>query len=313
MSAYIPVVTPLINSIGNTIGVTPTALFPVEIDAGSVLSSSAFLFSTQNPGFTTDLVIPANIIQDVVSATLVVERISLLSNAVVTTVDYGDPLDVTTGLKYRTQVTIKPDRPLLGNTNYTTLLSTAITPTTVFDAELTVGVGTGVLLTKGPYAGIAADIYVVTITTTGAAGAAAYTWTRVSDGFTSQILTSKERYCDIDQGVKIKFSTGSFVSGNTYRVRVRPADGLNDYFTWEFSTGATNYVPPVNPSESPLDLPLIGNNPGVFTPTFFVTGITPGNAKSNIPLKRKASLAIGQPPNSDGDHDWRDRDRKSVV
>src|ERR1019366_8895968 len=99
----------------------------------------------------------------------------------------------------------------------------------------------------------------------------------------------------------------SFVSGNTYRVRVRPADGLNDYFTWEFSTGATNYVPPVNPSESPLDLPLIGNNPGVFTPTFFVTGITPGNAKSNIPLKRKASLAIGQPPNSDGDHDWRDR------
>lgn len=305
MSNYIPVVTPLINSIGNTTGVTPSALFPVEIDVGSISCTTAFLFSTADPGFTTDLVIPPSIIQDVVSATIVVERISLLSNAVVTTPDYGG---VDAGQLYRSLITIKPDRPLLGNTNYTALLTTGITPVTVYDAQHTVGTGTGLVLTKGVYTGLSTDLYAITIVANGSAGVATYTWTRVSDAFTSQVLTAKERYCDIDQGVKIKFGTGQFVSGDTYTVAVTPADFLNEYYNWTFSTGNTNYVVPVdNPSETSLDLPLIGNNPGVYAPTFYVTSITPTNATSCIPLRMKASLGIGQVPSPHGDTTWRDR------
>ncbi len=289
MALLIPVVTPATSSTGIEIGISPTAIFSESIDEGSILPTTCFLAAVKHGTSTSDLLIPPNSIQNVITASVVAERWHLTLDQSVTTADYGSLVDVNKGKKYRTKITINPDKPLDINTNYLVILSKDLTKTTVFDAELTVGSGTGVIATKGVFKALVDDTYTITITNTGVNNSARFTWTRESDAFTSNTLDAKDRFVEIDQGVKVKFGEGSFVAGNTYRIRTIVANPLNDFFAWIFSTGATNFeLPEDENSDALINLPatgseFLGSIPLATNPNFYVTKITPSTGQSLVP------------------------------
>lgn len=290
MAILTPVVTPANGTTGVEIGVSPTAIFSQAIEPGSVTAGSCFLVATQYDSTTSEFIIPPATIQNIVDAEVTSQRWHLTNDEEVSTVDYGA---ASKGLLYRTKITVNPLKPLDKNTNYALILSKDISTLTVYDPEILAQTGTGILLSKGIYTGIIDDEYTITITNTGVNNSAKYTWTRSSDNFTSSVLDAKERYIEIDQGVKVKFVSGQFAAGDVYRIRVSVANYLNDFFSWGFATANADYeVPNDKNSNSVVNLPATG---GGFdgssvsaNPDFYVVSVTPDTAASQVPLGSKA-------------------------
>jgi len=292
MANLIPIVTPTNGSQGNETEISPYAIFPESIDVGSITNSSCFLVSIRREDVSSTAVLfPPNSFKDFIISEVSAERLDLHSNSTVTTHDYGLSSDLTRGKKYRTKITINPDKPLDANSNYAIILSKDLTKTTVFDAEVTSGSSPGVLETRGVYSKTTPDTYLITVTNSGTPGLAKYTWTRSSDSFTSTVQTTKERFIEIDSGVKIKFE-GNFNAGTIYRIRVYPADHLNDYFSWTMSTGSQTYeIPKDDRSDALLNIPT--NDPSSTAPTFFAVKITPEFGTSYLYVPRHSTLTIG--------------------
>jgi hypothetical protein len=293
MANLVPVVTPANNAQGVAIGTEPTAVFGQSMEAGSLTSASCFLVEipTHSDTDLNDYLANAAL-GNIVPAEVVVERLNLLDDNAYTALDFGTDGD--SGEKYRSRVTINPDALLKPNTTYAALLSKDISLITVYDPEPNGGnSGTGVMLSEGLFEGLTSDTYTVTITATGTQSNAKYMWTRTSDAYVSNVIDAKDRFIDIDQGLKIKFTDGSYTIGDSFIVRVVPADKQVDIYSWTFSTGPESYQTPDDENSGDLlNIPVSGGSSSS-SDSLYVTSIDPANASTLLKIPRKASVTVG--------------------
>jgi len=293
MSNLVPIVTPANNALGITIGFHPTAIFEQSMEAGTISAGSCFVVEiSKHEASDLDAYISNATIQDILPAKVSLERINLLDEDLYTSLDFGNDID--SGEKYRTKIYIKPSNLLKPNTTYAAILSKDLSLLSVFDPEPNAGnSGTGELLSQGAYTGLTADTYTVTVVTTGEKNTAKYVWSRSSDGHTSVSLEARNRYIEIDNGLKLKFEDGSYVIGDSFVIEVIPADKQDEIYSWTFSTGSGDYqTPDDEKSGSILNLPVMGDT-SVTGEGLFVTDVQPANGQSLVKIPRKANVTVG--------------------
>jgi len=293
MSNLVPIVTPASNAEGVAVGFEPTAIFEQSLDEGSISASSCFLVEipTHNEE-SLDAFLANAALGNIVPAKVESERINLLDEDLYTGLDFGTDID--SGEKYRTKITINPDTLLKPNTTFAAMLSKDISLLSVFDPEPNGGnTGTGALVSQGVYEGLAADTYTITVVTSGNKNTAKYVWTRASDGKTSVSIEARARYIGIDEGLKIKFTDGTYVIGDSFVIRTLPADTQVDIYSWTFSSGSGDYqVPDDEKSDDVLNIPVVGGSTTAGD-ALFVVGVEPANADSMLKIPRKANVKVG--------------------
>lgn len=293
MSNLVPIVTPASNAEGVAVGLEPTAIFEKSMDEGSISTSSCFLVEipTHNKE-DLDTFLANAALGNIVPAKVESERINLLDEDPYTGLDFGS--DVDSGEKYRTKITINPDTLLKPNTTFAAMLSKDISLLSVFDPEPNGGnTGTGALVSEGVYKGLAADTYTITVVTSGSKNTAKYAWTRASDGMTSVSIEARARFIGIDEGLKIKFTDGTYVIGDSFVIETLPADTQVDIYSWTFSSGSGDYqIPDDERSDDVLNIPVIGGSTTAGD-ALFVVGVEPANADSMLKIPRKANVKVG--------------------
>lgn len=293
MANLVPVVTPPNDALGVAVGIAPTVIFKQAIEPGAISSSSCFIVEIPTHDKTNlDEYLSNSKLGNIVPALVSYERINLLDEDVYSSLDFGSDID--SGEQYRTKIYIKPNNLLKPNTTYAALLSKDISLLNVFDPEPNAGnSGDGALLAQGLFKGLVPDTYTITITSSGNKNTASYMWTRASDSFVSTAIEARDRFIEIDKGLKIKFDNGSYTIGDSFIVRVRPADKQQEIFSWNFSTGSGDYQDPDDEnSGSLLNLPVIGGSQ-VAGESLFVTDIQPANADTLVKIPRKANVQVG--------------------
>lgn len=313
MALITPVVEPAINSSGNSLTVNPKIVFDKAIDIGSINESNFFIVAVNREGDkdSKSLVNTSNFISDIVPASFKYRRIALNSDNEFTQPDYGDRIDA--GQLYRSEVTLIPRQLLNSNTNYAVIVSKNISLLTAFDAMTVQQTGDGKIKTAGVYTGLSSDTYLISITASGDQSTAQYTWTRVSDSHTSKVLQAKSRYSEIDNGLKIRFDAGSYQLGDMFQIKVKPADKLVDLFSWNFSTGAGEFVQPKDDlSDRIVNLPVVNPNTpqSSNTSAFKVLSIQPELGASLVRLANKAlarldAVFVQTLTNTDEFNGWR--------
>lgn len=294
MSELTPVVSPSINATGTSIGVDVTALFGRALEAGSITPTSCFLVEIKSDSQLENSVAASNMVKDIVPAKTSIKRIDLLTTAEVSTIDYGDTLSA--GMLYRSKVVINPDQLLKPNTNYAVLLSKDISTITVFDPKVNVNNdGTGTIAAIGTYTGLISNTYTVLINKSGDKTSAEFSWIRLSDNYTSVAIKCSSKYLEIEKGLKIKFLDGNFVVGDSFTVKVIPADFQASVYGWNFSTGSGEIkTPEDNHSDDLINLPVI-NETGMNVPIdpLKIVSIEPANAATCLLIPRKSDVGIG--------------------
>jgi hypothetical protein len=297
MALITPVVEPAINSSGNSLTVNPKIVFDKAIDIGSISESNFFIVAVNREGDidSQSFVTTSNFISDIVPATFKYRRVSLNSDQDFTGHDYGDTLNA--GNMYRSEVILVPRQLLNANTNYAVIISKNISLLSVFDSYVIQQTGSGKIKTAGVFSGLTNDTYLISVVSSGDQSTAEYTWTRVSDSFTSTVIRAKNKYTEIDKGVKIRFDTGSYQSGDMFRVKAIPADNLIELFSWNFSTGVGQFSQPQDEmSDRIVNLPVLNPNstqPQNVDPNAFkVVSVHPETGASLVRLANKAIARI---------------------
>lgn len=296
MAELTPLVEPNINSTGIPINIQPTMIFSQAIEEGSVAPENFFIVSTkkeQDP----DQAYESASITDIVPAEVEHRRIQLATTNDFTGYDFGT--GTTPGELWRSEVKIIPDAPLKPNTNYAVIISDRNSLITVFDPQPGgSNSGSGELLAEGPYEGFSAEIYTVNIVSSGGKSTASYYWSRQSDGYTSPIINAAGKFTEIDRGLRIKFSDGTYDVSDSFSVNVRPEDRLNDLFSWSFGTALTNFeVPEDDESGDLINLPV--NTPGSASngqasqPAFYVEEVSPEFGSTMVRPARKGVVRLG--------------------
>ena len=315
MALITPVVEPAINSSGNSLTVNPKIVFDKAIDMGSINESNFFIVAVNREGDkdSKSLVTTSNFISDIVPATFKYRKISLNSDQEFTGSDYGDTVHA--GKMYRSEVTLVPRQLLNPNTNYAVIVSKNVSLVTVFDSYAVQQNGNGKIKTAGVYSGLTPDTYLINVVSSGDQSTAQYTWTRVSDSFTSKSIQAKNRYIEIDKGVKVRFDTGSYQLGDMFQVKVIPSDKLIELFSWNFSTGASEFSQPKDEmSDRVVNLPVLNPNSNqsqtASQSAFKVVSVQPEMGASLVRLANKAiarldAVFIQTLTNTDEFNGWR--------
>lgn len=232
--SLVPIVSPAHTADGIALMPVITALYPFALDEGSVTTINCFLvkkISTLGSNQTVPTTIKLNL-----------KRTELASTSPFTGYDYGEDSDA--GLKYRSLIEITPASQLDIRAEYSVILSKDLAKVSVFDAKASAQNTGNMPLFKGPYTGLISDTYKVDIVIGGNEGVAKYKATRLSDGTVLDNLVAKKRFIEIEKGLFIKFEVGTYVSGDSFTVKVRPLVKTNEIYSWDFKTGDSTYTIP---------------------------------------------------------------------
>jgi hypothetical protein len=262
---------------GRPLNTTVSVTFDEEADPDSVISSGNFIVTTS----TSKLVVegpgmenltpqpPYNILDSDVFSGIVEGEISSEDNLT---------------------FTFTPTSPLNPNATYKVILGTKIKSKTI--GELVLGdenTSTGTFTIKGPYTG-EDDEFVVTIRSTGALGAATFSYHKTSGGVESSVLVT-DRSIELEDGVFLSFRPGTFQLNDTFSFEVFEGTALEEIYSFTFFTGSPSYVE-VN-SEIPSfkieqkeiqGFRRIDNVPSVDSESLALVSITPSDRASNVAL-----------------------------
>lgn len=186
--------------------------------------------------------------------------------------------------------TFTPKRPLLPNATYKILLGTNIVTRTIGDVVPADGnTSTGTIETKGPYTG-GADTIVITIVSSGLLGVATFSYHKESSGMESSPIPT-DRLVEIEDGLYLKFKSGTFVEGDTFECEVYDATPLEEIFSFTFYTGSASYVEPNDAIPSfkiekreVEGLTRLDSSVASDSSTLALVSIVPANEASNVPL-----------------------------
>jgi len=263
------------------------------MEEGSINESSCFLVEiSRKDQLALDYVFSqSNFVSDIISAKVSSSRINLADEDLFSGLDFGNDID--SGEKYRTKILIDPDYLLKPNTNYAAILSKDISAITVFDAESGVGnTGIGLVKLKGKYTGLISDEYTVTVTSSGTKSSAEYMWSRLSDGHTQGPTEAKGKFVLLDQGVSIKFLDGDFVIGDSFTIKVIPADNQSEIYSWTFSSGSGEFQEPEDKrSDTVIGLPVQGSPTTALEENLQVVSVSPLDSETLVAIAKRASVS----------------------
>jgi hypothetical protein len=269
----IPLVYPSSDQEGVELTPAVTALYDFELEKGTVKRENCFLVKKSSE-------LNNNAIETIPSS-VSFERIDLASLNPYTAPDYGDQVE--SGELFRTLVTIAPDSLLQAHTEYSVVLSKDISAITVFDPEPGISNTGKTPYFVGPYTGLIEDTYAITITQSGDQSSCSYAWTRTSDSFSESNISGSLRQIEFDEGIFIKFQRGDYEAGDTFSVRVRPQQKINQTFAWNFSTGDSAYqTPDDEDSGTVINLPVDNGTDQVGTGGFSLTSVTPYDGQTFV-------------------------------
>lgn len=252
--SVLPIVSPAHNADGIALQPVITALYPFALDEGSIDTTSCFLVKKNTNGNSNSTVqVPVRV---------ELKRIQLATNAEYTGKDYGS--DANSGAKYRSQIVITPIPHLNSHGNYSVILSKDLAKKSVFDVKANVAnVGATAPLVKGPFSGLSNDEYKIDVVIGGSENTAKYKVTRLSDNFVINNLAAKKRFIEVEKGVFVKFDTGTYVAGDSFTVVVKPLVKTNEIYSWDFTTGDSNYTQPSDDnSTTVVGLPVDNGSSG---------------------------------------------------
>jgi hypothetical protein len=256
--SVLPIVSPAHNADGVALQPLITAIYPFSLDEGSIDATTCFLVKKISSGGTNSTTqIPIKV---------ELKRIQLTLNTEYTGSDFGN--DVDSGQKYRSEISIIPATQLSSHSNYSVILSKDIAKKSVFDVIVNpTNVGEKAPILKGPYSGLTANEYKIEIIIGGSESVAKYKVTRISDNHVINNLTAKKRFIEIERGLFIKFDTGTYVAGDFFNVIVKPLVKTNEIYSWDFSTGDSNYIQPQDENSSVIIGLPVNNSTGGSTGT----------------------------------------------
>jgi hypothetical protein len=287
--SVLPIVSPAHNADGIALMPTFTALYPFQLDEGSVSTVNCFLVKKVSyMGNNTTVPVPVKVSH---------KRVELLTLNEYTGLDYGSDEDA--GLKYRSQIVIVPSSILNAHTEYSVILSKDIGKLSVYDVYPNVtNTSANIPLIKGPYTGLEADSYRVEVTIGGNENTATYKIVRDSDNDITLNLIAKKRYIEIEKGLFIKFPAGTYVAGDYYTVIVTPLVKTNEIYSWDFTTGDSEYTLPSDSNSGVIvGLPVEDSIPVVVDPLspFKLVSISPvDNSIMNDPENKTVTFTFNK-------------------
>lgn len=256
--SLLPIVSPANNADGIPLQPVITALYPFSLDEGSVTTANCFLVkkvSYQGNNSTVPVPIKIELKR--------VEKLTLEPSLVL---DHGG--DSQANLKYRSLIEITPSAQLGPHTSYSVILSRDLAKNSVFDVTAnSSNVGAQAPSFKGPYTGLATNSYRVMITVGGNENTATFRLIRNSDNQITNNLIAKKRYIELEKGIFIKFETGTYVSGDYFDVIVKPLVKVNEIYSWDFTTGDSNYTIPADENSNVIIGLPVSTGTGTTNPT----------------------------------------------
>ena len=282
--SLVPIVYPAVDQQGVETSPVLTALFSQAMETGSFELYPPVLITQVGDSLTNDI---KNI-----AVTVSSKRIDLTTLDEVSTIDIGGGVD--SGEKYRTLLEITPSIPLDPNNLYSVILPKNMSLLSVFDPEEAIGNSSPIIVSQGPFNGFSADTYTITITDTGSQSRANYSWTRASDGHSEDGLRARRRFIEMDRGVMLRFPDGDYTAGDSFTIKVIPAQLQGELYTWNFETGAHDSATPEDThSTSSISLPINYSTSVGTSGDFSVDSIEPQLAGSLIPVGKQAIASIG--------------------
>lgn len=189
---------------------------------------------------------------------------------------------------------ITPDSPLEPDKLYRLIISTNLLTRTIGSITASVGnTSTGSFELSGPYTGLIADTFTIEVATAGALGAASFTYTRASDGLTSDPIIT-DRRVELEDGVFIKFKAGTFVEGDSWTFTTALGESLDSIYEFSFTTGGSTHTqvsestPSVRIERREVEgMNRVDGAPAVDSGTLALVSILPENQATNIPLSSR--------------------------
>jgi hypothetical protein len=166
--------------------------------------------------------------------------------------------------------------------------SRGIRTRTVYDPQLGPNLGNGNIVTEGSYTGTVADTFTIEITIAGGVGVAQYEWYKQTVPSIKHTGYCSPQSRPLSDGVDFYFSGDDFRVGDTYTVRVYPAEYMAGIDTWLFTTGTGSIeTVPTETSTSPTGSP-VPSVPPYITDRFAVESASPSHRDTQLPLTRNA-------------------------
>lgn len=287
--SVLPLVSPANNADGIALMPVITATYPFSLDEGSVSTINCFLVKkTSSLGTNSTTPVPIRVL---------LKRLQLTNSSEYTGVDYGNGVDA--GNKYRSLIEITSAASLDPHSAYSVILSKDIGKTSVFDVKANVtNVGATSPLAKGPFIGLGTDQYKIEVVIGGNENTSTYKVVRLSDNYTINNLVAKKRFIELEKGLFLKFPTGTYVAGDYYNVIVKPVVKTNEIYSWDFTTGDSNYTQPADENSTIIvGLPVETNSGSVINPTlpFKLLSINPApNSIMNSSANRVVTFTFNK-------------------
>ena len=265
------------NDEGLPLATTISVTFDEEVDPDSIIDSGAFIITAS-------------------TSKLVVEGPGLENLTPTPPHDYLSS-DVFTGIVEGTISTednltflFTPKLALLPNATYKAILGTKILSKTI--GEIVPGGGntsTGSFTLKGPYIGDA-DVFTITVRSTGALGVAQFSYRKDSTGIESSVMVT-DRLIELEDGLFICFRPGNFVLNDTFTFNVLEGTALEALYSFSFYTGASSYIevsdqiPSFRIDQREIEgFKRIDNIPSSDSGSLALVSIVPSQNASNVPL-----------------------------
>jgi len=284
--SVLPIVSPAHNADGIALQPVITALYPFALEEGSVSTENVFLVkkvSTISSNQTIPVPIRINL-----------KRIELTSNN-----EYTSPVYLPNGNLYRSLIEITPVSQLEAHSEYSVILSRDLSKKSVFDVEpLETNTGTKIPLAKGPSTLSFDRHYRIDVVIGGSESTARFNVVTIgSPGPTYEDLVAKKRFIEVANGLFLKFETGTYVAGDKFVIRTKPAVKTNEIYSWDFKTGDGNYVKPSDKNSNVIiDLPV--NNPNAPSnpnAPFRLVSVTPAlNSVMNNPANKLVTFTFNK-------------------
>ena len=251
-----------------------------------------------------------------VEGTFTFEKVNLLDLDSYSGYDYGGD-----GTLWRTRAVFTPTKQLTPNTEYkvyvtgdesaTDELDTGVKTRTIFDTTKGANLGTGEATYVGSYIGEGlTDTFHVRITTAGAANTAKFIWYRGSAPLlTFGPFTAFRGTVDLDDGISIKFTTGSFSVSDSFSVAVKQATVFTGNLIWPFTTG-TGSIQEL-PSSVSTDISGTPSSTSSLS-TFSVLSTSPASTATDLDTPFEGDMSIVLTMNDTVDGSTVDTDSVSV-
>lgn len=287
--SLLPIVSPANNADGIALQPLITALYPFALDEGSITSANCFLVKKVSyQGNNSTVTVPIK---------LSLKRIELSDLNISSVVDLGE--DSQAGLKYRSLIEITPSTQLEAHTSYSVILGRDLAKNSVFDVKPNPSnVGATSPLFKGPYTGLATNSYRVLITAGGDENTAVFRLIRNSDSQITNNLVAKKRFIELEKGIFVKFNTGTYVTGDYFDVIVKPLVKVNEIYSWDFTTGDSNYTRPADQNSNVIiGLPVETGSDSPINPAlpFKLVSVSPSNnAIMQNPLNKVVTFTFSK-------------------